>query len=171
MRSRIEVPMTTMRPNAAPSSRYTAIGSAKTVAASGNDTPCFARFDSAFAAFHSKSPSTIVAMATCLMGYAPGTVKPTRSLRPCPANAISTCRRIIRIGRARNKRYRDMRAPCLCRWPARGLRITSPPRFRTRGWIMVVNVPSQDVCGGTARLDCCGAQVTEAKPYDGGLHI
>ena len=104
MRSRIDVPITTMRPIAAPSSRYTAIGSAKTVAASGNETPCFAKFHAALAEFHSKSPSTMVAMANVSMGYNPYIVKqgcwPPRSgvsygltfpgtlKHRCPSNAV-----------------------------------------------------------------------------------
>lgn len=53
--------MTTMRPLPDASSRYTAKGSAKTVAASGNETPCLTRFDAALPESHSKSPSTTVA--------------------------------------------------------------------------------------------------------------
>ena len=40
--------MTTNTPAREPSSRYTAKGSANTVAASKNDTPCFVMFDAAF---------------------------------------------------------------------------------------------------------------------------
>src|SRR3569832_52515 len=51
------------------------MGSANTVAASGKDTPCFARFDSALVESHSKSPSTTVGIALPSMVYGPYTVK------------------------------------------------------------------------------------------------
>jgi hypothetical protein len=78
--------MTTKVPTPDPSSRYTASGSANTVAASGKETPCFLRFDSAFAESHSKSPSMIVGTPRPIMGHIPYCVKAAWRWA-CPANA------------------------------------------------------------------------------------
>lgn len=49
----------------------------------GKETPCFARFDSALAESHSKSPSTTVDIALFSMVYSPYEVKsgPVRSVQ------------------------------------------------------------------------------------------
>ena len=62
------------------------------MAASGKDTPCSSRFDSALAESHSKSPSTTVGIAYSSRVYAPYQVNSVR-----PANALA----LIRGPRAR----------------------------------------------------------------------